>query len=459
MKNLDRIVEVQIALNTSGIDTQDFSSILVIGAHFHSLGRVGIYSSTSELVEDGFRTDDPLYKAVEAIFSQTPHVPEVRIGRRQVDGISVRVGKVAPKGTYTFYIKTRDKEGTLKETPYAYTNNNGQIADILKGLGDVVTADAEAVVTASLSGDELIVASRNNTDFAFSVSKNLEATVSSATESIADTMEAVTADDGNFYGIGLTSREEKDILAMAEWAEANEKLFATATAKDGAYQSDVDSDLGSKLKAKNFYRTYWFYHALENEFPEIALMSRCFTSYPGGETWALKKLAAITTDNLSSTKVKAICGDKNNSGKNGNAFVAFRNISCTQGGMVAAGEWIDVIRFRDWLKEEISVNVFNLLINREKVPYTDEGIAQVEARIRDALVLGQRRGGVATTEYDEEGRENLGFTVTVPLASSVSANTKAKRKLTDVFFTARLAGAIHFVEIKGSLTYENLIAG
>lgn len=459
MKNLDRIVEVQIALNTSGIDTQDFSSILVVGAHFHSLGRVGIYSSTSEMVEDGFRTDDPLYKAAEAIFSQTPHVPEVRIGRRQVDGISVRVGKVAPKGTYTIYIKTRDKEGTLKETPYAYTNNNGQIADILKGLGDVVTADAEAVVTASLSGDELIVASRNNTDFAFSVSKNLEATVSSATESLADTMEAVTADDGNFYGIGLASREEKDILAMAEWAEANEKLFATATAKDGAYQGDVDSDLGSKLKAKNFYRTYWFYHALPEEFPELALMSRCFTSYPGGETWALKKLAAITTDNLSSTKLKAICGDKNNSGKNGNAFVAFRNISCTQGGMVAAGEWIDVIRFRDWLKEEIGVNVFNLLINREKVPYTDEGIAQVEARIRDALVLGQRRGGVATTEYDEEGRENLGFTVTVPLASSVSANTKAKRKLTDVFFTARLAGAIHFVEIKGSLTYENLIAG
>lgn len=459
MKNLDRIVEVQIALNTSGIDTQDFSSILVVGPHFHSLSRVEIYPSTSEMVEDGFRTDDPLYKAAEAIFSQTPHVPEVRIGRRQVDGISVRVGKVAPKGAYTLYVKTRDKEGTLKETPYAYTNNNGQIADILKGLGDVVTADAEAVVTASLSGDELIVASRNNTDFAFSVSKNLEATVSSATESIADTMEAVTADDGNFYGIGLASREEKDILAMAEWAEANEKLFATATAKDGAYQSDVDTDLGSKLKAKNFYRTYWFYHALENEFPELALMSRCFTSYPGGETWALKKLAAITTDNLSATKLKAICGDKNNSGKNGNAFVPFRNISCTQGGMVAAGEWIDVIRFRDWLKEEISVNVFNLLINRDKVPYTDEGIAQVEARIRDALVLGQRRGGVAPTEYDEEGRENLGFTVTVPLASSVSANTKAKRKLTDVFFTARLTGAIHFVEIKGSLTYENLIAG
>ena len=436
MKNLDRIVEVQIALNTSGIDTQNFSSILVVGPHFHSLSRVTIYSDTSEMIDDGFETTDPLYKAAEAVFSQIPHVPELRIGRREVEKIVVHVGKLTPKGTYTLHVKTRDAEGNIKDT-----------------------ADSSAVITATAASEGLIIASRSETAFSFDVSKNLEAAVHSVKEKIADTMEAITADDGNFYGIGLTSREEQDIFAMAEWAEANEKLFATATAKDGAYQSDVDTDLGSKLKAKNFYRTYWFYHALPNEFPELALMSRCFTVYPGGETWALKKLAAITTDNLSSTKVTAICGNKNVTGKNGNAFVPFRNISCTQGGMVAAGEWIDVIRFRDWLKEEISINVFNLLVNTDKVPYTDEGIAQVEARIRDALTLGQRRGGIAQTEYDEEGRKNLGYTVTVPLSSSISPNTKAKRKLTDVFFTARLAGAIHFVEIKGSLTYENLITG
>ena len=459
MKNLDRIVEVQIALNTSGIDTQNFSSILVVGPHFHSLSRVTIYSDTSEMIDDGFETTDPLYKAAEAVFSQIPHVPELRIGRREVEKIVVHVGKLTPKGTYTLHVKTRDAEGNIKNMPYSYTNNSGQEAAILTGLANAVAADNSAVITATAASEGLIIASRSEKAFALDVSKNLEAAVHSVKEKIADTMEAIAADDGNFYGIGLTSRDETDIFAMAEWAEANEKLFATATAKDGAYQSDVDTDLGSKLKAKNFYRTYWFYHALPNEFPELALMSRCFTVYPGGETWALKKLAAITTDNLSSTKVTAICGNKNVTGKNGNAFVPFRNISCTQGGMVAAGEWIDVIRFRDWLKEEISINVFNLLVNTDKVPYTDEGIAQVEARIRDALTLGQRRGGIAQTEYDEEGRKNLGYTVTVPLSSSISPNTKAKRKLTDVFFTARLAGAIHFVEIKGSLTYENLITG
>jgi hypothetical protein len=103
--------------------------------------------------------------------------------------------------------------------------------------------------------------------------------------------------------------------------------------------------------------------------------------------------------------------------------------------------------------------VVNLLINRDKVPYTDDGIALIEARIRQALELGQDRGGIAPTEYDEDGNENLGFTIEVPLASNISANQKASRVLTDVKFTARLAGAIHVVEIYGSLTYENLIVG
>ena len=73
------------------------------------------------------------------------------------------------------------------------------------------------------------------------------------------------------------------------------------------------------------------------------------------------------------------------------------------------------------------------------------------------LSLGQRRGGIAPTEYDEDGNKNLGYVIEVPLASQISANVKASRVLPDVKFTARLAGAIHAVEIKGSLTYENLI--
>ena len=196
-----------------------------------------------------------------------------------------------------------------------------------------------------------------------------------------------------------------------------------------------------------------FYHEDATDYPEVGVMSRCFTAVPGSETWANKKLAGVKVDPLTETQFIVLRN------KNVNTFERFRNMSLTQTGKVSAGEWIDVIRFRDWLAEEIKVNVLNVIVNNEKVPYTDSGIAIIEGAIRQSLRQGQVNGGIAPVEYDEDGNKNLGYTVEVPLASNISANQKASRILTDVKFTARLSGAIHVVEIRGSLTYENLIVG
>ena len=73
-----------------------------------------------------------------------------------------------------------------------------------------------------------------------------------------------------------------------------------------------------------------------------------------------------------------------------------------------------------------------------------------------SLKDGQKYGGVAPTEYDADGNENPGYVTSVPLASEISSTQKASRTLTDCKFSARLAGAIHVVEVKGCLTYENL---
>ena len=48
------------------------------------------------------------------------------------------------------------------------------------------------------------------------------------------------------------------------------------------------------------------------------------------------------------------------------------------------------------------------------------------------------------------------YIIQVPLSATVSANDKANRILRDVYFTARLTGAIHVVEVQGTLTYDNL---
>lgn len=452
MANLDRIVKVDISLDTTGVSTEGFSTILCVGPHLHGLPRVSTYTAADQMLDDGFSADDPLYKMVSDAFSQTPSPAAVKVGRRQVNSCTVTVAQLGATSAYTLTVSGYGDDGNVTEKTYSYTNDEGSSEDVLQGLSTAVTGDESALLSASYSDGVLTLQAKDpSKPFALKASSMLSVELGSVTESVAQTMAAVMNSDSDFYGVAFTSKEQDDVLAMAEWAESAGKLYGTSFGGDTVKNSEMTTDTGSQLKAKNYYRTFWFYHSVENEYPEVAVMARCFAIDPGGETWALKKLAGITVDPLTETEFNAITG------KNGNTFELFRNVSVTQNGKVAAGEWIDIIRFRDWLEEEIKTNVFNLLINRDKVPYTDAGIAAIESRIREALELGQSRGGIAPTEYDEDGNQNLGYTISVPLAANISANTKANRELTDVTFTARLAGAIHVVDITGSLTYENLI--
>ena len=452
MANIDRIVNVQISLNTNGVSKEGFSTMLVVGTHANNLNRVTTYTNINDLINDGFSTDDPIYRAVSAAFSQTPRPRQVKVGRRQVEEVNLSVNNVKDNTDYTITVSSKDTDGTVDEEAYKYNSQTSATATkIVEGLQALMASDT--AVTATVSGEKLQLTAKSGKSFAIKISSNLSAEFTEPTEEIADTMSAVMASDSDFYGIVLASRDKDDIMAMAEWVETQTKLFGTSTAEQGAKDSETDTDLLSMLKAKNYYRTFTFYHELaDSEYLEAGVMARCFAIEPGGETWANKVLSGLTADNLTETEYLAI------SGKNGNTFETFRNKSITQNGKVAGDEWIDVIRFRDWLQEEITVNVFNLLINSDKVPYTDAGIALVENQIRQALLLGQRRGGIAPTEYDEDNNENLGFTIEMPLAANIPANTKAQRLLEDVNFTARLAGAIHVVEITGSFTYENLIS-
>lgn len=113
---------------------------------------------------------------------------------------------------------------------------------------------------------------------------------------------------------------------------------------------------------------------------------------------------------------------------------------------------MDVIRFRDWLKAEIQINVFNALKTNRKVPYTDAGIGLIEGKIEETLLRGQTIGGIAGDAYDDE-RLIRGYTVDVPMAADLTEAERKSRRLPGCRFTARLAGAIHVTEIEGYLTF------
>lgn len=184
-----------------------------------------------------------------------------------------------------------------------------------------------------------------------------------------------------------------------------------------------------------------------NRYAALAWMSKCFGYDPGTETWAMKELATVMPSALDTAQKKEL--EANNTGR----FLRYGGCNITIGGNMLAGEWIDVIRFRDWIKNEMQIRVFNVIKVNRKVPFTDAGIAMIEGQMIATLKKGQQVGGIADTEYDDEGNAAPGYTVTVPRALSLTEAERKSRKLTGCKYTARLAGAIHAVEIEGFLTF------
>ena len=196
---------------------------------------------------------------------------------------------------------------------------------------------------------------------------------------------------------------------------------------------------------------------LENDIPAenlygmaVAAAVKAMNYHAGQETWALMPLATVSPAKLTSTFIKKL------EAANFNYVITVASKNITQGGKTGGGEWIDVIRFRDWLQNDMQVRVVNLLIVNPKIPYTDNGIGLVENQMLASLKDGQKYGGIAPTEYDADGNAIPGYTTSVPLAADLTSTQKASRILKDCKFSARIAGAIHVVEIKGCLTYENL---
>ncbi|MBG6243080.1 MAG: DUF3383 family protein [Candidatus Symbiopectobacterium sp. Dall1.0] len=261
------------------------------------------------------------------------------------------------------------------------------------------------------------------------------------------TLQAIRKENDLWYGIAITSRQPEDILAVADWAESAEKLFGTVAAQE-AFDGSNTQDIASQLKAKNLTHTFVLASTHPELFYEVALMSRCFTIYPGGETWANKSLTVVTGDELLESQYHAARK------KNASTYEVFNgDFPLTQTGKVASGEWIDVVRFGDWLKAEMQADVVAALTNANKLPYTDEGIGIIKNAMLSSLALGRARGGIAPDSLDESGDVLPSWVITAPLARDISANNKGLRVLKDVGCKVRLAGAIHNVDIAIQFVY------
>jgi hypothetical protein len=328
--------------------------------------------------------------------------------------------------SYTSSIGVYDNE-TIATALVTAINDNPNVSVVATDNADG-TFDLTSGSTFSLSVSEVILSKQ----FGLIVS------TITASDTVTNDLDAISNENDDWYALSYTLRTQAVVEAIAAWVEARTKIFGTASDDPVIINSAPGTDITSiaaVLNQAGYTRTFVMYHDdADSDFPECAWFGKTLPTTPGSITWKFKTLASITYSNLTTTQ------SSNARNKQCNTYEYIGGVGVTREGVMASGEFIDIIRGIDWLTARIQEYVYALLVNSPKVPYTDAGIASVEAEVRRALEQGVSNNFIAP---DPE------YTVTVPKASTVSPANKAARLLQDVAFNATLSGAIHAVEING----------
>ena len=270
-------------------------------------------------------------------------------------------------------------------------------------------------------------------------------------ESVVDTVKRAI-DTAGWYTVCPVGVDATEFEALAAYIETQEKLccYTELDFFDNNDKASVD---------EKYFRTFGIFgkeyaNQEDNEIPEankylnVAFAAKWLGYQSGTETAAYKTLASVTPSKLSKEEMEKLATAKLN------YFVTVGGKNISMGGTVMAGEWADIVRFRDWLKNDMQVRVVDLLIANTKIPFTDNGIALIENQMRASLKAGQDLGAIAEDEFDEDNNSLPGYTTTVPAALSIPPTDKSKRKLSGLGFKARLSGAIHIADLNGTLAYE-----
>lgn len=429
MTVLTDIIQVQISRETQAVSRAAFNIPLFIAAHTVFAERSRVYTSLAAVTED-FGSASEVYKAATKYFGQEVIPSRIVIGRKQVDSVTGSIQTVQDNTNYTLTIN--DVAVTVDSgTDATDVSIIALLADAAVGFDELSTI----VFTDNTDGTFVISPATIGAEYSVKASANVDLDQGESTETWADALSAVEASNNEWIALNAAAKTDAEIIELAEAIEAREKVYITSTSS-AAVKTASEDDLASQLKSLGYQKTALFWKADAAQFPECAITGLLIQANPGSNTWAYKTLTGVSTDRLSGTETT------NLRNKNVNTYEAIGGVNSTTTGKMVGGEFIDVMLGVLWLTARMRERIWFRMVNTSKIAYTNAGIAIIEAEVRAQLAEGVRNNFLADSPAP---------TISVPDALNVDPNLRATRVLEDLRFEARLAGAIHFVRIQGSV--------
>lgn len=258
-------------------------------------------------------------------------------------------------------------------------------------------------------------------------------------------LQEVSAFDDQWLTVICETRDAEEQLALAKYVETTNKIYLTCyqpvfaedceCLENKAIDAEDRTDIGALISDNNLERTWAFYKGDNSVFPEAALIGCIAPAEAGTETVLYKQVKSIVPDNIGS-QMKKVLDDKNYT-----FFTTVHKKDITMGASkVGFGEWVDVMYATCWLDARLAERIFGVVLNSGKIPYTNKGLEKIAAEVRAVLSEARDIGILA---------DDSPIVVNVPDATLLSSVKRNSRVADGITFEARLAGAIHKVQVNG----------
>lgn len=243
---LSDIVDVVITRQTQTVTEAGFGIPMILGSNIRFTDLIRFYSDIDEVAED-FSTSDPEYIAAQDIFSQQISPPQIAIGRRQVDNVTINVTTAMTGEDYILDINgdivTTSSTST---TTFSIVNLNANLVPLNRVL---VTVDGNqvGVNTAVVNFDtdfvtgNNIVARINNANMAsVPFTTNQATTIANLATSIAGNAAVASATVTGLNQITVVFNAGNNVLnSVLTTGGAGQPIAAIA---QGGFAFSVDTD-------------------------------------------------------------------------------------------------------------------------------------------------------------------------------------------------------------------------
>lgn len=482
---VSRLIRVGVNLTPPLASFPNFNTLLILGTSsvIDVVTRIQSYGDIDE-VAAAFGTSAPEYKAAALWFEQAPKPTTLVIGRwanaptpGQLFGGPLSAPNLLPatwaaitNGSVHVAV---DGGGPQSLTALNFTgvNNLNAVATVINGelTGAICTFDAL---------NERFVITSNTTGAASSVSF---ATAGTGGTDISDMLAMRSTDSGAFvangivaetalaavtlfvnkyaalwYGLVITAPSDADVLAVAQFVEATDPphVFGVTTQAAATLVTGDTTSLAYQLKQLNLNHTAVQYSSV-TPYAAASLLGRILTTNWSGNSTVItlmyKQEPGIAGENLSTSQADAL------EAVNCNVFAEYNNdTAIIQYGAASSGQFLDTVIGTDWLRAAIQNNVYDLLFgSTTKIPQTDAGNHQIGTAIVAACVQGVANGLLAPGVWNAAGFGSIsqgdfldkGYYVYQPPIASQSPADRAARKSVPFQVAAKLAGAVHTVDV------------